>query len=413
MRFSRRLRTLKLLPAIVAASLYSPAHAAWEVLPEAQISAENNDNLRLAPDNEPNVDSSSRTRLDARVTLSNFNERGNIYFEPRLRADAYADTIDKELDGTDTFLRGRGRYSWERVTLGFRSDYDRQDVRDAELTEAAPEDPDVEDPFDPDTGLVSIIEQDRERLILTPYAEFQVSERSSVLLEARLVEVSYTEAQLTGRANFEDREFAAGIIRRVDARNEVSARLIFEEYEAEFNQNKTETVGVEGNFIRPLGRGWTFNLAAGVSRSDYSFVNSEDQVIDNADTSFTYGLGFRQRTERNTMNFDLLRQTNPNSTGFLTLRDEIRIYVRRALTERLSGGLALRNYRTETLDDVVSNDQRDYTRVELDLEWALTPRLFLTGGVNLTSQEFQSAGREDATSNAVFVGFNYRGLSRQ
>lgn len=397
---------------IAICAIAAPAHAAWEFLPEAELTVESNDNLRLRPETS-DIENASRSRLAARLRLSNFNERGNIFFEPRVRSDNYSEEENKDLGGTDVFLRGRGVYRWEKFLLGFRSDFDQQDVRDAEITDAIPEDPDIIDPIDPDTGLVSIIEQDRTRFSVSPYAEVELSERSSLLFESRIMEVTYSAAQQTGRSDFTDFEFAAGIVRRVDARNEVSARFFSSRYEADFTSNETETFGVQGNFRRPLGRGWIFDLTAGVNRSDYSYIETDtQQTVVNADTSFTYGLGFRQRTDRNTLNIDILRRNNPNATGFLTLRDEIRVLFRRAMTERLTGEMAVRTYRTQTLDDVVEDDQRDYFRVELQMQWAVAPRLFLTGGYALTTQEFQNAP-QDADSNMFFVGFQYRGLSRQ
>ncbi len=151
-----------------------------------------------------------------------------------------------------------------------------------------------------------------------------------------------------------------------------------------------------------------------MSRSDFTFLE-QGQRVDNADTSFTYGLRFRQRTERNTINIDVLKETNPNAAGFLYMRDEIRVYTRRSMTERLSGGIGLRAYSTRTLDDFAQDDQRDYTRLELQLEWALEERLFLAGGYAFTSQKFLSETESpvDASSNAIFLGLTYRGLSRQ
>ena len=159
-------------------------------------------------------------------------------------------------------------------------------------------------------------------------------------------------------------------------------------YEADFNENETDTVGVEGIFRRPLVRGaWSFELTTGVSRSDFTYLNSQDQLVDNADTSFTYGVRFRQRTDRNSINIDVLRQTNPNAGGYLYLRDEIRVYMRRSMTERLTGGIGLRAYSSETLDDFAQSDERDYARLELQMEWAIAPRVFLSGGYAFTSQE--------------------------
>ena len=185
-------------------------------------------------------------------------------------------------------------------------------------------------------------------------------------------------------------------------------------YEADFNQNDTDTVGVEGVFGRPLSRGWNFELTTGVSRSDFTYLDTQRQLVDNADTSFTYGVRFRQRTDRNTINIDVSKETNPNSGGFLYLRDEIRVYIRRSMSERLTGGIGLRAYNSETLDDLAQSDERDYVRLELDMEWALTQRLFLSGGYAFTAQEFAETGALiEGSSNSIYVGFTYRGRSRE
>jgi hypothetical protein len=412
MEHARGLLLLTLLAALTLCGV-TESYAAWDLVPELSITAGSDDNLRLLPDEAPDLGNSGMTMLDAQFTVSSTGNRGNVFFEPRIRAESYSNTADEVFDGQDAFAHLRGERRLQSGSLGFRVDFDRQDVKDAELTEATPEDPDVDTPIDPDTGRLLFVNQDRERLYVSPYAEFALSERSSVLLEAQLLGVTYSEIELSGRVDFENHLFAAGLVRRVDERNEVSARVVVQQYEADYNQNKTDTVGVEGRFSRPLARGaWSFELNTGVSRSDFTYLNSQDQLVDNADTSFTYGLRFRNRTDRNSFNIDVLRQTNPNAGGYLYLRDEIRVYMRRAMSERLTGGIGLRAYSSETLDDFAQSDERDYARLELEMEWAIAPRVFLSGGYAFTSQEFADVTAVKAESNSIFLGITYRGLTQ-
>ena len=308
---------------------------------------------------------------------------------------------NEDLNGTDTFFRMRGDHEWAQASLEFALDYDQQDIKDAEVTDAFPDDPDIDDPTDPDTGLL-VIDEDRKRLYVGPSLDVQISERSSLVFAGAVLDVSYTGAEFDGRVDFTDTEVSAGILRRVDDRNEVSARLVGSEYVADLNDNETTTFGVEGTFERALIRDWSFYLQAGVSRSDYSFLNEQLQPVDNADTSFTYNLGFRQRTERNTINIDLGQDTSPNSSGFLTLRDELHIYVSRAMTQRLRGEIGLRGYASETLDDVIANDERDYWRMDLGMEWAISEQMFLNGGFAFTKQQFAEEST-DASSNLVYA----------
>ena len=395
--------------------LATASHAAWDTIPQIELSASHDDNLRLLPDDlalPPNVDGGADSMtLDGRFRAAFAGERGNLFVEPRVRGEQYSGDENEDLNGTDTFFRARGDHEWAQATLEFALDYDQQDIKDAEVTDSFPDDPDIEDPVDPDTGLL-IIDEDRKRWFVAPSLEVEISERSSLVFASQLLDVSYTGAEFDGRVDFTDTEVSAGILRRVDGRNEVSARLIGSEYAADLNENETRTFGVEGTFERALARDWSFNLQAGVSRSDYSFLNEQLQPVDNADTSFTYQLGFRQRTERNTINIDLSRDTSPNSGGFLTLRDELHIYVSRAMTQRLQGEIGLRGYASETLDDVVANDERDYWRMDLSMEWAMSEQLFLNGGYAFTEQQF-AAESTDASSNLIWLGLVYRGRARQ
>ncbi len=160
------------------------------------------------------------------------------------------------LNGADTFLRARARYDWTQASLSFFLDYDDQDIKDAEVTEAFPDDPDIEDPTDPDTGLI-IVDEDRERFIFGPSLDVRISDRSSLVFATQVLDVSYSGAELESRADFLYTEASAGILRRVDGRNEVSARVVASEYEADFNENVTTTFGVEGTFDRALSRNWS------------------------------------------------------------------------------------------------------------------------------------------------------------
>ena len=401
----------KTAAALFGLALATTSHAAWDTIPQVELSASHDDNLRLLPDDVPLDGGDDSMTLDARFRAAFAGERGNIFFEPRVRAEQYSGAENDDLNGTDTFLRARGDHRWSEASLDFALDYDQQDIKDAEVTDAFPDDPDIDDPIDPDTGLL-IIDEDRKRLIVSPSLDVQISERSSLVFASELLDVSYTGAEFEGRVDFTDTEFSAGILRRVDDRNEVSARLLGSEYVANLNDNVTTTFGVEGTFERALSRGWTFDLQAGVSRSDYSFLNEQLEPVDNADTSFTYLLGFRQRTERNTINVDMSRETSPNSGGFLTLRDELRVYVSRAMTQRLRGEIGIRGYTSQTLDDVVANDERDYWRMDLAMEWAITEQVFLNGGYAFTKQQFAEEST-DASSNLVYVGLFYRGRAGQ
>jgi hypothetical protein len=420
--------TAVLAPLSLALSL--EARGAWEAIPELTLAVDTNDNTRL--DEEGQDQKTSRTLLDAGIGLASFNERSSLTLAPRLVTDAYADSADRELETDDIFLGATGRRDWISVGAGFETDYSKESILSSELQETTPGDPDIEDPddADADTGRLVFFDEDRERLVLRGDLDFRLSERNSFNLQAQRRSVDYSgdaATQLASRrSDFDDDRVSLGVTRRVDERNVVIARVFVSEYRADRNDNDTHSVGVEGRFSRPVSQTWRFNLSAGVQRSDYNFLNLNTlQRIDNADTNYTLGAGLRRRAERSTVNVNVVHAVNPSASGFLVVRDEVSGYLERQLSPRFGMRLGARFTRTNTLDDVDREDERDYSRVELGFERALSQRMFLTFGYDFTRQEFANqptcppggsvatCGSEDVSSNTLYLGVTYRGLSRR
>src|SRR5690606_10730663 len=138
--------------------------------------------------------------------------------------------------------------------------------------------------------------------------------------------------------------------------------VIVSRYEAERNDNVTDSVGVEGTFSRVLSSAWTMQLSAGVERSEYSFLTATGP-FSNADANFAFDLGLRKRTDLDTLNLDLRRTISPNASGFLVERNELRVYARRLLSERVAllGGARLVNM--TSLDNADEREDRNFYRV--------------------------------------------------
>jgi hypothetical protein len=386
------------------------AAAAWEVVPEVGLFTEVDDNARIVPGDNP---SSTRGALDARIRLRNFGERGEAYIEPRIVADAYADARDEELENDDLFLITRAARNFENSTLSFQTDYRRESVLRSEIDDALLDDPILgEAPIDTGSGTFGTFTDERERFDVGLDYALALSDRTRLTLESSIVDVAYLENQSTTRSDFDDTTFGVVLTRLVDQRNEVSARVYFSDFEAVRNDNNTDTFGVEGSFLRPVSQTWTFELNAGVARTDFSFLDVVGQRIENADSSFTFGVAFNKRSEATTWTIGAGHTLSPGSDGFLAERDEMRAQVRHQLTPRLtlSGGLRAAQLSRAAASAGIDNE-RDYSRVSLEVEWFMTPRWLLTTGLDRVDQEFVGSG-DDAASNSVFVGVRYQGLSR-
>lgn len=398
--------------AFAFASTVPPA-AAWEVVPDLSLRVHARDNPRLNVDGVVGAeddDSATSMQFNGRFAFANVSPRSELFVEPRIRTDAYADRADEELESDDLFLDVRGERRWQRTTAGLRGYFSQESILYSELVEAAPLDPNVEDPIAVDTGRLVRFDQDRDRVTLAPYIAVQISARSRLLLDARHLDISYSGPAVGGRSDITDNLFSLGIERRIDERNRATARLFASRFEADANFNDTDTIGVEGSFARVISDVWTFLLSTGLRRSDIEFRNNAGVFEDDVDTNFALSLGFRKRSDRSTLNLDIQRLIDPNSSGYLEQRDEFRIALRRQMSPTLTGGVALRLIESGALGGVFST-KRDYARINLSLEWALTASWALGVSYDSIYQKFDGQA-DDATSNGISVGVNYRGLSR-
>ena len=412
MTLNSRIAALALICA--SSSIHYDAHAAWETVPELSLFAETDDNILMDSTAEQ---SGSRTALDALVRLSNFNERGNIYIEPRVVTDAYTADDTKQFESDDVFFEAGGEHRSQTIDVGFRSSYSERNILNSEFEDLDPGDPDAEpgDDFtDPDTGRLLFFSETRELFDMRGNIDFRFSERNRFRLEAARQDVAYSGTQSGVRSDYDNNTVSLAMIRRIDERNTVSARVFTSEFYADDRDNTTDSVGVEGTFSRPLAPTWTLNLSAGVQRSEYDYLGSTLVRVENATTNSTFSMGFTKRAERTRWDLRFGQRVQPNGNGFLAVRDEVRGTLTYEFSPRLTGQFGALFSQTETLDDARAQDNRDYSRIGMGVEWAIKETLFFVVGYERINQDFTNdLTTQEATSNMLSLGVTYRGRSRQ
>ena len=396
-----------------------PAQSAWELAPNLELAVETRENPRLdtlepglgpAPIDPAADDVATMMLFNGRFVMSNIGPRSDLVLEPRVRVNAANDVEDEDLESEDFFFDMRGQRRWERSTAGLTSSFARESILYSEILEAEPVNPDVDDPVAIDTGRLARLDETRNRASITPYAEFQTSERGSVLLEASVIDVTYSGDSVAGRTDFNDAQISTGIARQLSDRNRAEGRVLYSKFTADATENETDTVGLEGTFSRAISDVWSLRFTPGVQRSEIVFRNAVGVLVEDVDTNFTLELGFRKRSDLATLNLDINHLVNPNSSGFVEQRDEFRVSVERRLSEILTATVAFRAIDTGSLADLQTGT-RDYARLGLGLEWAVKRAWSIGIGYDGIYQKFDNR-EQDATSNSVSVSANYRGLSR-
>jgi hypothetical protein len=107
------------------------------------------------------------------------------------------------------------------------------------------------------------------------------------------------------------------------------------------------------------------------------------------------------------------RQVTPTGSGGLSNLDQVRVQYDRAFSERLSLTTAVRAFRNRSVSEITANnnDDRDYARANVSLNFMITATWYVRAGYEYTWQDREADSRS-ANNNLVSLAFGYRGLQR-
>jgi hypothetical protein len=392
------------------------AHGAWEFVPTLSLEAETNDNPRLLPES-PQIellsgDPASRLLLDARALFVNYGARGEFSVEPAVRTDTYTEPENDDLQSTDIFLRTATEYRWQRTRTGFNADLSSEKILGSEYLSVGDLDPGADDLTVIDTVLLAENER-RDRLLFVPFVEFESGVNGTWRFDSRYMDVRYDgDDVLSQRTDFRDLSLGTTYAHRLDDRNTVSGRLFVETFEADERQNTTNTAGIEARFSRSISEIWSLNVALGGVRSTVNLVDDLDTgpASERSYDNMIFSLRLRRLAELSRVMFDLQRDVNPDSFGFLVARNQLRFVVSQDFTSTVEGQISVRAIETESINDELS-EGRTYGRLDLGVAWAFGELWSLTANYAFSSRDVSSSTFEngDASSNSVSIGLNYRG----
>lgn len=392
---------------------HETADAAWELVPEFALTAEVDDNARILVEEQP---SATRMALDARLLIRSFSERSEIFIEPRIVTDTYADSRDEEIANDDLFLRTRALREFRRSWFRFQSDFRRESVLRSEIEDvlAEPGEPGTE-PVATGAGTFGTFTDERERFDLGLAGQIDLTDRTALGLGFDWMDVAYLDDFLvdrTERTDFTSRTLTTSLSRAVNDRDTVGATIYATHLNADRVANKSDTLGVTATFRRPLNPVLDMTLEAGIARIDFAVGDTAGVSRTGIDNAFTYGLEVRRRGEAATWTFGFSRSIRPSSQGLLAERDDVILNVGRQIGPRLELTGGLRAARLDESVSVGASSHRQYLRGAIALEWSLSERMQVGTGYDRVLEERDNGARE-AVSNSVFVSLRYRGLSRE
>ena len=369
-------------------------HANWQVSPVLKAGVEVDDNATLAFRTDEEI-SFEGLLLEAGANFNFLSDRTDFTLAPRVRSNNYNDNT--EFESTDVFLASQLRHQLQSGQFGFRMNYDRQTVRTAERANTELTD-ELEDIPGDDSGQVAS-DGTRDRFRFKPSWGYDLSNVTTIGAELEYIGVRYNDIPDGFLDDFDDVRLNLLYRRKVSDRTSALVRLSGRQYEsdAEQPQDLTGYGGLVG-FERALSPTTRLQALIGFEDSD---VASAEPIAN---------VTLVRRLETIDFRAQYRRALNSNGRGRVAARDQINVNFSRRLTEKLSAGLGVRAYRTQSLDsdDLITVGERDYVQLRSSFTWNFTRNLQFEADYRYTILDQSDEIGESSNSNRVTLWLIYQ-----
>ena len=399
--------------------------AAWEIRPIATAGFQYQTNPRYARVNE---DEATGTLLGARLPMSFFSDRTQLFLEPRLVYSFYAEEDDKDLEDEDQYLTGRISRQSKRTNYGLSGRYSDVGIRTSEFESASPDSPTG------GTGGSSFVNATQKRWQIDPYWAYQFTPLNTVSLNAGYNDVTYTRTALSSRFDYTNSYASAAVEHVFNQKNKVSINANASQFDAiEPNsglENDSKTTGLSLIYTYAFSATLEASANLGWARTKSEvkrqpiFVDPEFGPICSLDfftvipctfksdvSNFVGGLSLAKKTERIQYDLSIGQSVSPNSNGSEVVRRTLRGYMTTDFTERWRGKFGLLMFDQEDVGDF-SQRKRQYLGLNTNLQWKFTRRWAIRGDYRFTynsNEDRIAADQPSARNHLFFVGLVYSG----
>jgi opacity protein-like surface antigen len=377
----------------------------WVIAPSVTLSAMYDDNSRLNV-TDAAQDELSGGDLDARVRIARRSPTGSVVLIPRVRAEFFPDDPEDESD--DYFLNFNGTHKAQKSTWAFRARYSAQQVRTAEIEDPDFDNPDVDRPITDDSGVIQI-ENRRNRLSLSPGAEFQISPRTRVGIVVDHTDADYDNND-AGLQDYQNSAVSVNLTRQLTQQNAVSLQLFGSSYEPETGDSTSDSLGLTLQFARQLSERYSTQVFAGFQQVTTDSINA-GQPSSITDDVPLGGVSLMREFQTSRLVLDLRHSVDPSGRGLVTERTHFRASFRHQFTPLLTGSISGRYVQENTVPDSPFRPDRDFAALQLDASWRLNRNWTLLAAYVYTRQEF-TIQSDSASSNRVRLGIRYAPPSR-
>lgn len=371
----------------------------WRIQPEIRLGGEYDDNARLRA-NEEDIFEIDGYIVEGSAELAYETQRTLFNVIPRLRTRQYGQE-EVDVDSDDQFLKLGWSHDTLKGNFGVDANYARESIRTAERADA--DDIDLDDPVDIPTDATGIVftNQRRERLRIVPSWSHDITERTFFEIDYAYTDVSYDDEAFAELRDYTDQRVTASIGRELSERTRGYLGGSFRRYESD-SGNDVDGVGVAVGIESDVSQTTLFRGEIGAERT-------ESKVTGEEDTNLVGSIGVIRRLETTRLIAQYRRNVSAGGSGRVTERDTLNFKADRRFTERVSGALGVRAYRTRALGgrQISGIEARDYAELYAEFGVALSRSFSLDAEFRHARAE-RDAEEGTADSNSVILWLVWR-----
>lgn len=380
--------------------------AEWLVEPLLDLGLRYDDNIGLDPDNAEEV---RAITVGAGAQFSRNTEVS------RTRARALFSYVDYDelRDRDQQLLELASRYRAQRHVLGLTASLRRDTtftVRGDEVIEDGDViiiDPDVTDGIEgpdlPDVG-VAAVQIRRDRIILRPTWEYDLTRRTAIGLGYRLYDVSYDDEPGADLVDHTTHAVEGRFIYRLAPNRTISAVVEAARFEADERDARTDNISllaVYDHAFSPVLR-TSFSLGARDS-------SIEEPGVDESSSGVILRASLTRDLEAGRISLRAGRDVRPSGVGEVVETDRVEANFARDLTPRLTFVMSGTAFKLRSVrDDGGGSADRDYFRIQPGLRYALTRNMEVEASYRYRWQD-RETDPGSAESNSVMLRLRYIG----
>jgi hypothetical protein len=371
--------------------------ADWHWDPRVDFSGNYDDNYGLESGQAQNA-SVAGASLDASLRASILDPNTKFEITPRVRAVYYPGQT--EFDSNNAFVDSQFQHIWQRANFSLNEMFWSQDVLRSYLPTS-----EVGAPLgqsSPGADLASISERVRQNLlVLTPTADFDLSPRERLEVQAQYQNVNYSKEIYGEVQNFMNFSGSVGLGFAVSPQSTVTIRGIALDLKPSAGSGAT-TYGAEGQWDTHISQVMQAYAKLGVEHTSFDLA----QYGESSATSVSGGAGISRKFLAYDLFADFSRSVSPDSAGTVVVRDDLRLRLEHKFSGRASGYVGLRGIDLQALGNSTGFTGQHYGQAALGVEWRMLRQFSIISEYAYTTLK-ESDAAQTPGSNAVTITLRY------